>query len=196
VPVTELVLLGHSMGGLVLRAACHQAGLDQAPWLARTSHLFCLGTPHHGAPLERGGHLIDRALGLSPWVAPLARLGQVRSAGITDLRFGNVQPGDGRGPASGGTRHGQRQDDRLPTPLPAGVFCGLVAATLSARATGMRSATLGDGLVPLASALGRHRRPSMALMLPASQQQVLTLASHWDLLSRAEVAHQLGAWLA
>jgi pimeloyl-ACP methyl ester carboxylesterase len=92
VPVQELVIVGHSMGGLVARSACH-VGEDR-PWRRALTALVCLGTPHHGAPLERIGQLAVAMLGLSPYAAPLAKLGQARSAGITDLRFGNVQDAD------------------------------------------------------------------------------------------------------
>ena len=191
VPVTDLVLLGHSMGGLVLRSACHQAALAEAPWLAHLRAQVFLGTPHHGAPLERGGHLLDRLLGVSPYAAPFARLGKARSAGITDLRFGNLQAADWQGRH----RHDQRRDDRRPAPLPEGVTTCLVAATTAVQASGLRNATLGDGLVLLPSALGRHRRPTMKLKVPASRQRVLTQANHWDLLDHPQVADWLRAWL-
>jgi hypothetical protein len=65
------VIIGHSMGGLVLRSACHIAQrLRRRPGSGRCGRWSCLGTPHHGAPLERGGRLLDGALGLSPYVRP------------------------------------------------------------------------------------------------------------------------------
>jgi hypothetical protein len=189
VPVTELALVGHSMGGLVARAACH-TGAD-APWRRRLTRLACLGTPHHGALLERGGHRIDRVLEWSPYVAPLARLGKARSAGITDLRWGNVQEADHRGRH----RHDQTHDDRVPTPLPAGVSVGFLAATTAEQPRGVRHAVLGDGLVTLASAWGEHRDPALALRLPASRKVLITGASHWDLLSHPQAAATLRRWM-
>src|SRR5262249_19227833 len=56
VAVDELVLIGHSMGGLVVRSARHVAALHEHTWQNRLRALITLGTPHHGAPLERGGH--------------------------------------------------------------------------------------------------------------------------------------------
>ncbi len=90
VPVEELVVLAHSMGGLVARSACQHAELSQQRWLKHLRKIVFLGTPHHGAPLERHGHGLQRLVGISPYTAPLARLGMIRSAGITDLRHGNV----------------------------------------------------------------------------------------------------------
>ncbi|HET9976228.1 MAG TPA: alpha/beta hydrolase [Burkholderiaceae bacterium] len=186
VPVEDLVIVGHSMGGLVARSACH-LGAGQR-WRRHLTRLVCLGTPHHGAPLERGGRLVDAALGISPYAAPLARLGQTRSAGITDLRFGNVVDADG----PRGTR---ARDSRVALPLPADVQTYLVAATTAASADGWRSATVGDGLVPLTSALGRHRDPALALGVPARRCFVATGAHHWDLLDRADVYARLRTWL-
>lgn len=190
VPVQELVIVAHSMGGLVTRSACH-VGADAA-WMQCLRKIVFLGTPHHGAPLERGGRLVDAVFGVSPYVAPFARLSQARSAGITDLRYGNVQDADWQHRS----RHAQKHDDRAPTPLPEGVQCCVVAATTAGRATGLHSRVVGDGLVPLASALGEHRNPALALHVPRSRRLVVTQANHWDLLNRADIADQLKRWLA
>lgn len=191
VPVQDLAIVGHSMGGLVARSACHHAQQQRLPWLAHLKSLVFLGTPHHGAPLERGGHLLDTVFGLSPYVAPFTRLGGSRSAGITDLRYGNLQDADGQDRLNSP----QRRDGRRPTPLPPGVRVSVVAATLSAEPCSRRSRLLGDGLVPLASALGEHADPRLALALPPSQQLVVPKASHWDLLDREEVTARLVRWL-
>ena len=66
-------------------------------WLARLRTIVFLGTPHDGAPLERGGSWVDQLLSVSPYSSPLARLGMLRSAGITDLRHGNVRREDWHG---------------------------------------------------------------------------------------------------
>jgi len=192
VPVEELVILGHSMGGLVARSAVFQARQRRHPWTSALSKLVFLGTPHHGAALERGGHQVDMLFGISPYVAPFARLGKVRSAGITDLRFGNLQTADWHGR----DRHSQRHDDRRPTPLPAGVDCFIVAATKATKVGGLHSRVVGDGLVPLASALGEHREPQHTLKVPKHHTRIVTAADHWDLLSREDVYAQLRAWLA
>jgi hypothetical protein len=191
VPVTELVLVGHSMGGLVLRSACHQAQLQGLQWPRHLRAMALLGTPHHGAPLERGGRWLDRALDLSPYAAPFARLGRTRSAGITDLRFGNVLPAG----QPGQDRHAQARDDRVPTPLPPGVPVYLMAATLAGPGRSRHPAALGDGLVPLDSALGRHPDPALDLAVPPERHRVLHGVSHWDLLSHPAAFEQLRQWL-
>jgi pimeloyl-ACP methyl ester carboxylesterase len=194
VPVRELVIIGHSMGGLVARSACHVAeqSAERPRWRSLLNVLVCLGTPHHGAPLERAGRLVDGVLGLSAYAAPLSRLGKVRSSGITDLRFGNVQDADWQQHAE---RHHQTHDDRVPTPLPRGVKTFVVAATTARNAEGAGAAVLGDGLVPLASALGDHRDPRLALQVPKERRLIVPSANHWDLLSDPRVYAQLLSWL-
>jgi pimeloyl-ACP methyl ester carboxylesterase len=191
VPVDELVIVGHSMGGLVTRSAVHRASQVKHRWISALTRLVFLGTPHHGAALERGGHQVDMLFGISPYVAPFARLGKARSAGITDLRFGNLQSADWQGR----DRHSQRHDDRQPTPLPGGVDSFIFAATKAAKVGGLHSRVIGDGLVPLASALGEHREPQHALKVPPHRTRIITSADHWDLLSREDVYAQLRAWL-
>ncbi|HUL59751.1 MAG TPA: alpha/beta hydrolase, partial [Anaeromyxobacteraceae bacterium] len=77
--VDELAILGHSMGGLVARSACHAGAAAGHRWPGRLRSIVFMGTPHHGAPLERGGSWVDAVLGVSPYTAPLARLGRIRS---------------------------------------------------------------------------------------------------------------------
>jgi len=192
VPLTELVLVGHSMGGLVARSACHYGALARHQWRRRLDKLVCLGTPHHGAPLERGGNWVDILLGVSPYSAPLARLGKIRSAGITDLRFGNLVDEDW----NTRDRFARSGDLRVAVPLPEGVACFAIAATTTKKAGGVSGRVLGDGIVPLASALGRHANLRLALGFDESRQWVAHGTNHLDLLSRSEVYAQIKQWLA
>lgn len=189
--IDELSIVGHSMGGLVARSACHHAEGAGHRWLAHLRALACLGTPHHGTVLERTGHLATRALDLSRHAAPLARLARARSAGITDLRFGNVQDEDWRRR----DRHAESRDARPPTPLPAGVDVYLLAATRAPRRAPLHDRLVGDGLVPLPSALGDHPDPTLALHVPDARRCVVPSAGHWDLLHRPEAYAQLRRWL-
>jgi pimeloyl-ACP methyl ester carboxylesterase len=192
VPVTELVFIGHSMGGLVARSACHYGMLARHAWLLPLTKLVFLGTPHHGAPLERGGNWVDMLLGSSAYSAPLARLGKIRSAGITDLRFGSLVDEDW----NQRDRFEPGDDRRVAVPLPDGVACYAIAATTGKSAGDLSDRLLGDGVVPLASALGRHADPHFALAFDASRQWVAYDTNHLDLLSRPEVYTQIKGWLA
>ena len=191
VPLEEIVILGHSMGGLVARSACHQAQARGDAWPQRLTKMVFLGSPHHGAPLERGGHWIDVILGASPYTAAFARLGKLRSAGITDLRHGSLLDADWAdelASAKGGDR-------RTRVPLPEGVACYAIAGSLGSEAGALREKLLGDGLVPLASALGRHRVKSRALSFAPDHQWVGQGMNHLDLLDRAEVLAKVRTWL-
>lgn len=192
-PLQRVVLLGHSMGGLVARSALHQAQRAGQVWPGRVDDLVCLGTPHQGAPLERAGHWVDLLLGAAPYAAPLARLGQVRSAGITDLRHGYLLEADW----AGRSRFARtRADHRRPVPLPDGVRCWAVAASIGAKGGDLKDRLLGDGLVPLDSALGRHADPAHALAFAPERQWVGFGMNHLDLLNRPEVYQRLREWLA
>jgi pimeloyl-ACP methyl ester carboxylesterase len=189
VPVAELTLVGHSMGGLVLRSACHAAESAGHAWRGKLRAMVCLGTPHHGAPLERGGNWIDVLLAATRYSTPLARLGKIRSAGVTDLRFGNVLDEHWHGR----DRFEPGGDPRTRLELPRSVRCHALAGTLSGEAGG---ALRGDGLVPVDSALGRHDDPELALEFPEANQSIAFGAGHLDLLDRADVYDTIRGWLS
>jgi hypothetical protein len=190
VPLEGLTLVAHSMGGLVARSACHHAAAAGQAWLGHLTDAVFLGTPHHGAPLERGGSWVDAALGVSRHTAPLARLGKIRSAGVTDLRHGSVLDEDWRG------RDRFARSGELPrvVPLPRGVRCHAVAGS-TARGGAVADRLVGDGLVPVDSALGIHADPSRDLGFPEDRRFVGRGLSHVELLSSREVYGRIAGWL-
>jgi len=190
VPVEQLAIVGHSMGGLVARSACHYGRLAGQSWPRHLRQMIFLGTPHHGAPLERGGNWIDLLLGLSPYTAALARLGKIRSAGITDLRHGSILDEDWK--HRDRFAHGRKS--RF-VALPEGVRCCAIGVVMAKAAGGPGEALLGDGLVPLRSALGDAKDPSRSLRFPQTQQWVGYGMNHLDLLDSADVFGQLLKWL-
>ena len=190
-PIERLAIVGHSMGGLVARSAFHYGTLAGHTWPKRLADLFFLGTPHFGAPLERAGAWVDYLVGISPYTAPFARLGKARSAGIKDLRHGDVRDEDWQAPASQGARA-----TRSPLPLPAGVRCYAIAASRQKRPGASMSRIRGDGLVPVHSALGWHRDRTADLGLPKAHCRVMYGTGHFDLLDRIEVYESLRSWLA
>ena len=191
VPVEEIAIVAHSMGGLVARSAEDHARRAGLAWRSRLRTLVFIGTPHQGAPLEQLGQRVNALLGVSRFSAPFARLGNVRSAGITDLRHGWVRDEDWHGR----DRFARHPGPRHALPLPRDVRCYAVAATLGAR-PGRSSRLIGDGLVPVPSALGRHRIARLSLDFPPSHLWVARGRSHFDLLSCPAVYEKIRAWLA
>ena len=189
VPVDEISILGHSMGGLVARSACRTAEVENLSWRRVLRRLVCLGSPHHGSPLEQSGNWLHALLGVSAYSAPIQRLARIRSAGVTDMRFGNVLDEHWQGR----DRFEHLSDPRRNLSLPEGVDCFAIAATT---AKAMAAKLPGDGLVAVDSALGRHERRDLTLAFPEPHQWIALETGHLDLLSKPEVYEKLREWLA
>lgn len=171
-------LVGHSMGGLVARSALHQAQQAGMRWPRRVSTLVTLGAPHDGAALERIGNHANRLLRISPYTAPLSRLGNLRSEGIRDLRHGNLLEDDWKGVGDPDHRH----DPRRPLPLAHGVRHVFVAATRSPTADAPPASLRDDMLISVPSALAHtHLRHAKA------ERHVLADLDHMGLLGSPRV---------
>jgi hypothetical protein len=126
-------------------------------------------------------------LSSAPYAAPLARLGKVRSAGINDLRLGNIVSG----PSGDDGTHRCEQ-----VSLPERTRCFAVAARMGPAAGNLKTKLLGDGLVPVASALGQHHESDRRLAFDPDRQAVVHETNHLDLLSSIEVCSLLQHWLS
>lgn len=186
VPVEELVLVGHSMGGLVGRSACHYGVQQQHAWTDTVSHVVCLGSPHLGAELEKGVNAASWALAKLPETRGLAAFLNTRSAGVKDLRYGSLLDEDW---------HDCDPDEFLrdrcrEVPfLPEAVY-HFVSTTAAPRAVGL---LIGDALVRPKSASGRGR----SRRIPFEEAHGLTLTglNHFDLLNHPLIYQKLLAWL-
>jgi len=186
-PVEEMNILGHSMGGLVARSACFAAEVENLSWRRKLRRLVCLGSPHHGSPLEQAGSWLDALLGVSAYSTPIQRLARIRSAGVTDMRHGNVLDEHW----VGRDRFEPFSDTRRNLTLPDAVDCYAIAATT---AKALAPKLPGDGLVPVDSALGRHKRRDLTLAFPDSHQWIVFGTGHLDLLSKPDVYDKLRQW--
>ncbi len=195
VKLKELTIVVHSMGGLVTRSAVQVAQQGGLKWPKFLKNIAFLGTPHHGAPLERAGSWVDVLLGSTPYSAPFKKLSGLRSAGITDLRYGFVLDADWHGQDSEDARLRRQPDRRVPLSLPDSVACYTIAATIAAKRSALADRLVGDGLVPLHSALGQHPDPARCLNFDKDKQLILYRMNHMQLLGSPAVTQQLVAWL-
>jgi pimeloyl-ACP methyl ester carboxylesterase len=188
VPVTEIALVGHSLGGLVARSAAHQADAHNHAWLEQLRHVVGLGTPHLGAPLERFANWGSHRLARLPETRPFATWLNRRSVGIKDLRYGALVEDDWLGfdPDELLTDH------CTPATLLPGVVYSVASATLSREPHGIFATDL---LVQHGSAHGIGKVRS----IPFDRERTFHLGGrkhHFDLLADSLVYDQLRSWLA
>ncbi len=131
-----------------------------------------------GAPLEKGGNWLNYTLDLSPYAAPFTGIAKTRSKGITDLRHGNIT-----------------DQDREYVPLPSDVECYAMAATLGKSRSKLGEKLIGDGLVPIDSALGRHKSTERTLLFEENRQWLGFETGHIEMLGSTELYEQLHEWL-
>ncbi len=152
--IDEIVVVAHSVGGLVTRSACYYGEQTAEPWVPLVRHIFYLGSPHLGAPLERLASYVGWALSKTDETRPVASLMNGRSAGFKDLRFGYLLDDDWRDCDTDTCLRDHRHDVPL---LPTANHYA-VSATLTADRDHPLGRIVGDLLVQPASAHGRHPR--------------------------------------
>ncbi len=179
--VQEILLAGHSMGGLVIRSACHYGRQASGGWVERVRHVFYLGSPHLGAPLARAAGIAGWALGQVPETRPFAALAGGPSS-VRDLRHGYVLDDDWAGCGPGCCL----RDHRTDVPLLAGANHYAVSATVTADPASLLGAVVGDLLVQPASAHGR-RGPRRHIPFPVHLGRGFGGMHHFDLLNHPDV---------
>lgn len=179
----DLVLIGHSMGGLVSRSGTETARRRNAPWLAHLSQVICLGSPHLGAPLEKAVHLGTALMKQLPLSRPVARLLDSRSLGIKDLRWGYTADEEwkGRDPDELWT------SDRLQYPPVPGVQYRFFGSCLTRDPEHPVSRAVGDGLVRVPSSLAND--------VAAADSALRVQMNHLRLVNHPDVYAQLLRWL-
>jgi triacylglycerol lipase len=189
-PLESLLLLGHSMGGLVIRAACHTASLEKLDWLALVRRSVYVGTPHLGAPLERAGRVISKLVAAvpDPVTRLVAQIADLRSDGIRDLGDADLRHEDRarREPVLG------LRDPAHPVPLIDGMRHLLVAGSISADPR--IAALFGDAIVPLESASFRNVTDSAREGEAHCEVRHLPGISHLGLAHDARVYEAIRSW--
>jgi pimeloyl-ACP methyl ester carboxylesterase len=189
VPVESISLVGHSMGGLVIRSACWYARRTGARWLDQLQRIVCLGTPHHGSPLEKAGHAFESVMQKIPYAKPML-FGKLRSAGIKDLRYGALTDEDWQGRDADTLR----ADPHKVVPLMPGVDYYFAAASVGRHEDDPLGHLLGDLLVRPGSAVGLHRKELRRLKIEADNCRVFHEKNHFDLLKDRQVLEQVIDW--
>ncbi len=181
----RLVLIGHSMGGLVVRDAVGRGVATKATWIEHLHGAACLGSPHEGAPLERVVESLTGTLALVrlPGALVPARLLELRSAGIRDLARGDREPQtEGETPAAWKQRA---------LPCAPSLRWLILAASLSTELGDLMSRRMGDGMVSIASAAApanRTPRPDIELATVGG-------VSHAAIANHRAVDNEVRAWL-
>jgi pimeloyl-ACP methyl ester carboxylesterase len=190
VKVERIALVGHSMGGLVARSACHQAVERGDTWVTAVRQVVSLGSPHMGAPLAQGVHWASAALHAVPETRPLASLLRRRSAGIRDLRQGSLVDADWRDRDPDALRAAACQE----VPLLEGATHCFVAATVTGDPRHPVARLVGDCLVLEGSASGRAR--TRRIPFEAEHGLVIGGTHHIALLNHPAVYDRLRDWLS
>lgn len=188
VAVTEIALVGHSLGGLVARSAAHQADDLGYAWRDRLRHVVGLGVPNLGAPLERAANWGTHRLARLPETRPIARWLNRRSVGIKDLRYGALLEADWLDFDPDELLH----DRCTPATLIAGVLYSQVSATLSREPEGPFA---HDLLVQHGSAHGIGRTRS----IPFDASRSFHIGGrkhHFDLLADPTIYETVRGWLS
>lgn len=190
--ITSIHLIGHSMGGLVSRSALFYGKQNLHEWLHLVENLVCLGSPHHGAALERFGFTLQEKLGHFRLGRMIGYLGNIRSDGILDLRYGSVRDDDWE---HNEARIGLMDDNRKPAPMPSHINTFLVAGTIEFEHRDNKALkVIGDYLVSVKSALGEHPNPRFQLKLPDSHKAIFYGLNHFDIHYHPLVAEQIAHW--
>lgn len=192
VPIDEIALVGHSMGGLVVRSAAYSAHLNDEPWLAHLRHLVCIGTPHHGAPLEKAVRLLAAVLGRieAAGAEVPAEILASRSSGIKDLGYSHSAEGEWLGDDPGEIS----ADNRRIVAHVDGVGYHFLAATMASDPDHPLGKLFGDWFVRLPSASGEAAEP--AGRIPLTSGTVFSGMSHFDITNHPEVYGALHDLLA
>lgn len=191
VEIEELTLIGHSMGGLVIRSASWYGTELGLPWTELLKNALYLGSPHHGAALAKAGNLLTFVMKKFRYASPFA-LAQHTSAGIKDLRHGNLLDDDWEGI----DQDDFHPDYRKPVPLREGTRHFFIAAAIGKNVSDFTSMMVGDLLVRLDSARGQHRDDLKKLLQRPENCRVFENLNHLNLLHNKVVHDQILEWLA
>lgn len=169
VPVTDIALVGHSMGGLVARSAVVAANDSGLRWAELSNNVVAIAAPHSGTPIEKAVAALSSSMGIARESRPLKTFLDQRSAGIQDLRYGIDASSDSLGSSK----------------------YRVVAGAITTAPTNPTGRAFGDLVVRVKSATGSGRRRKV----PSTGVLVVGGRNHADLAHDPEVVSQIRTWL-
>jgi alpha-beta hydrolase superfamily lysophospholipase len=190
--VDDIVIIGHSMGGLIARSANHFTASSHTRWHTKLSQVICLGSPHLGAPLEQVAHLGTALLDQMTFTRPIAKIIKQRSIGIKDLRYGYVTDEDWQSQDQDSLEGNKRKSAQQLQH----VKYSFIGSSLSDDTQHPVAHTLGDILVPVKSATGQHQAEELCVSYSEDRYKLLGGINHIALQNHPEAYQQIKAWLS
>ncbi|HRG75311.1 MAG TPA: alpha/beta hydrolase [Leptospiraceae bacterium] len=190
--IKELILIGHSMGGLVVRSACYYGDKQNVTWIYKIRKVFFLGSPHLGAPLEKFGNVVTNVLEHIPntFVKMTKDVINLRSAGIKDLRYGYLLDEDWKGKDPDTLL----KNSKNAVPLLEGVSYYIISGTVTEDPESIFSVWFGDALVRKPSVLGKDKSGIHTLPIPEENHKEFPGLAHLTLMHDPKVYEQIKEW--
>lgn len=192
VPIDEIVLIGHSMGGLVIRSACEYGTGHKNRWVKKIRQVFYLGTPHEGADLEKFAHIATTTLKAvpNPFTKLIGDILNLRSRGVKDMRHGlplTAEENEMHMPM-----FSQAKSKAIPWLAHARHY--LIAGTLTEDPQHVVTLLLGDVLVKPPRARGRAQSKEAGALLPDENIRIFPKVHHMRLAHDPAVYEQIKQW--
>ena len=188
--ISEIIIIAHSMGGLVSRSACHYG--KHLKWPKKVSRIFYLGCPHLGAPLEKFGNMATTILNILPY--PFTNIAKniinLRSSGIKDLRHGYLVDDQwkGKNPDS------LFSNTKVSVPLHPDIVHFAISSIIIKNPQNFLAKMVGDSMVTSKSAFGQSEDENQDLhFYPEHLKQIRGL-SHVGLTTSWEVYDIISSW--
>ncbi|MFH1438147.1 MAG: alpha/beta hydrolase [Pseudomonadota bacterium] len=192
VETEEIILIGHSMGGLVVRSACYYADKDGEAWVKKVKKVFLIGSPHMGAYMEKIGNLTSVILKLilNPYTRIISGIINMRSSGMKDTRFGYLLDEDWKGKDPDTLL----SSNRHPVALLEGVDHYVISSTIKDPGHPV-SLFIGDGVVSRSSAAGKALFREDGIAFPEENFRSFSNIGHPRLRRHPDVYEQIREWM-
>ncbi len=193
VKIQEIIFLSHSMGGLVTRSACYYGEKSKSKWIALTKKIFFIGSPHHGAPLEKLGNVVTTVLDKipNPFTYLTKKAINLRSDGIKDLRYGFLVEEDWKGK----DLDAFHIHEKTFVPLLPKTEYFVISGTISENPDSYWSHFFGDAMVGKWSSQGKSGNEKHNLPFLDSNKKEIPGVSHIDLMHNKQVYATIQQWL-